>query len=599
MAPRPVYSGDRQKLIIGIDVGTTFSGISYCLLEPGKVPQILPVTRFPPQPLVGGDSKVPSIVYYDKDGRARALGAEAMDENVRERATEEGWQKAEWFKLDMRPDSVCLPRLDGDIPLLPADKTAHDIFADFLNYLLKCARTYFSEHYPSGEAMWITLEDGIEYILTHPNGWEGEQQAKLRNAAVVAGLVPDNSAGYSRIHFVTEGEASLNFCILNGLAGGPLNKGNGVIIVDAGGGTVDISAYRKVSNDKGDSFEEIAQTACLMHGSVFVTKNAREHLEVALRNSKYHADIAEITECFDQSTKLKFRSPNEFSYIRFGTLRDKDPAFNITNGQMKLSGTTVATFFKPSIHSIVQAVEQQCVASSVPISSVFLVGGFAASEWLFSELKRRLAQSGLEVSRPDSHFNKAVSDGAVSFYLDHFVSARISKDTYGIDIYTAYNSANTEHLRRASSTFVDASGQLSIAGQFRSILPRGISVSETTEFRKSFRWLQSSISQLSSNSVEVLRYQGKNQDPCWLDVDSENYVTLCGIRADTSQAAANLRPLFGEQGMYYKLEFDVVFSFGTTELKAQIAWQENGVEKRGPAEILYERLGERAASGLI
>ena len=39
----------------------------------------------------------------------------------------------------------------------------------------------------------------------------------MREAAVQAGLVPDSMAGRARVHFVTEGEASLHFCIQSGL----------------------------------------------------------------------------------------------------------------------------------------------------------------------------------------------------------------------------------------------------------------------------------------------------------------------------------------------------------------------------------------------
>ncbi|KIL57964.1 hypothetical protein M378DRAFT_355984 [Amanita muscaria Koide BX008] len=36
----------RKSLVIAIDIGTTFSGVSYSLLEPGKAPRIQPVTRY-------------------------------------------------------------------------------------------------------------------------------------------------------------------------------------------------------------------------------------------------------------------------------------------------------------------------------------------------------------------------------------------------------------------------------------------------------------------------------------------------------------------------------------------------------------------------
>ena len=92
-----------------------------------------------------------------------------------------------------------------------------DIFADFLSYLYKCARKYITDTHPNGESLWASFENRIDIVLSHPNGWEGAQQADMRKAAVLGGLVPDNESGHSRVSFVTEGEASLHFCLDSGL----------------------------------------------------------------------------------------------------------------------------------------------------------------------------------------------------------------------------------------------------------------------------------------------------------------------------------------------------------------------------------------------
>lgn len=63
----------------------------------------------------------------------------------------------------------------------------------------------------------------MQFVLSHPNGWEGAQQTKMRRAAIQGGLIPDTDEGKSRIRFVTEGEASLHACVLNGLAAEVLN----------------------------------------------------------------------------------------------------------------------------------------------------------------------------------------------------------------------------------------------------------------------------------------------------------------------------------------------------------------------------------------
>ena len=104
------------------------------------------------------------------------------------------------------------------IPPLPEGKTVVQVFADFLRYLHQCARTYIEESNLNGPNMWKRLEPTIEYVLSHPNGWEGGQQALMRKAAILAGFIPDTEAGRSRLFFVTEGETSLHFCIEKGLA---------------------------------------------------------------------------------------------------------------------------------------------------------------------------------------------------------------------------------------------------------------------------------------------------------------------------------------------------------------------------------------------
>jgi len=53
--------------------------------------------RFPAQEIIAGASKVPSVIYYDKSGRVKAIGAEAMKDGVQLTAMESGWYKAEWY----------------------------------------------------------------------------------------------------------------------------------------------------------------------------------------------------------------------------------------------------------------------------------------------------------------------------------------------------------------------------------------------------------------------------------------------------------------------------------------------------------------------
>ncbi|PPQ94461.1 hypothetical protein CVT25_000853, partial [Psilocybe cyanescens] len=382
MPTRQPYSGTQRKLVLAFDLGTTFSGISYSILDPGEVAEI---TR----DRVGGDSKIPTIIYCDKHGEVRAVGAEAKREGIEADAEDKEWTKAEWqvlfvlpkdcahfftlvlwsfrFKLHLRPRSSSAALIASHtIPPLPEGKTVIDVFAEFLRYLHQCARTYIEETYPNRADMCKNLENRTDFVLTHPNGWEGTQQSQIRRAAVWAGLIPNSPAGQQRLSFVTEGEASLHRCIQEGLTTHAIEQGKGVLTVDAGGDTIDVTAYKQTSQDT-QSFEELVAPNCHFQGSVFVTSSARNYLENLLENSRFIDDIPNIAECFDKGTKLRFHNDDDAQYIKFGRRGDKDPLLNIRSGQLKLLGSDVASFFEPSIQCIVESIEKQRAESETQI----------------------------------------------------------------------------------------------------------------------------------------------------------------------------------------------------------------------------------------
>ena len=297
-----------------------------------------------------------------------------------------------------------VPRqLTDRIPPLPLNKTVVEVFADFLAYLLECASSFIQETHTNGAHLWVSVKDEIHFVLSHPNGWGGAQQAKMRKASVLAKLIPDTTAGHSRLSFVTEGEASLHFALQNGLPMGMMENGEGVVIVNAGDSTIDVSSYSKKAGEVKNRFEEAAAPQCNylfsqlgfskshplptghFHGSAFVTVYARLFLESVscilpdtynaqcygvdyLEESTFFEDLDNIIKCFDKTTKLRFRNSDEPQYIKFGGAKDNDQIYNIRFGQLKLLGSDVASFFEPSVKCIVNAVLHQCKVAHKPIS---------------------------------------------------------------------------------------------------------------------------------------------------------------------------------------------------------------------------------------
>lgn len=595
---RKPYAGSSRALIIALDVGTTFSGVSYALLEPGEVPKIHGVTRFPGQEHVAGNSKIPSVMYYDKHGRVMAAGAEADNASIISQAEDEEWIKTELFKLRLRPKTMKLKMNGMRLSPLPRHKTSVDVFGDFLAYLFRCTKSFIIDTHANGQTLWHHVEKSIEFVLSHPNGWEGAQQTKMRRAAVYGGLIPDTDEGRARIRFVTEGEASLHACVQSGLAADVLSNPSrhGFLVADAGGGTLDISSYA-VRGTNPLVIEEVAPPDCIFAGSVFVSRRAREFLEERLKGSKYGTpdSMDHITKRFDETTKRLFRDKKDLQFVPFGSPLDKDLSAGIRGGQLKLDGAEVAEFFEPSVQAAIESIKAQVDASQGMIKSVWLVGGFAASPWLFSQLQERLAPLKITVSRPDSQTSKAVADGALGFYCDHHVSARMSKFMYGVEYLREYDPNDPEHHSRKDRLCELPSGPRLLPDAFDCILARCVKVKESTVFSRKYCTELTNLSTLSVFEVEIWCYRGGDTIPQWILRHAEDYSTLCVVRADLSLLSGSAEPKQGKNGKaYWTIVFSVEIHFGLTEFKARIKWNDNGTIKYGPASIVYSESGHRA-----
>ncbi len=66
--------------------------------------------------------------------------------------------------------------------------------------------------------------------------------------------------------------------------------------------------------------------------------NGQQSLLDFLQDSRFAQEVDLISECFDKTTKLRFRNDDEPAYIKFGTMRDRDPTLGIRSGQLKLEG---------------------------------------------------------------------------------------------------------------------------------------------------------------------------------------------------------------------------------------------------------------------
>jgi len=233
-----------------------------------------------------------------------------------------------------------------------------------------------------------------------------------------------------------------------------------------------------------------------------------------------------MTDCFNKTTKHRFGNPDEPSYIKFGAARDKDPKFNIRSGQLKLLGWVNSGLFiwvfiwmsctgqrskhflnrrlgKSSMRSRNNveplAGRSRCVHSPIPSwspsdkwllqSLSFLWAGFprVIGSFLGSRATCCLVEYNSvaqTVTRKHGAFapsfrlftfllsNKAVADGAIAFYLDHIVSVRVARWTYGTEYHICYNPSNPQHAARSETIFTFPSGTRYVPKAFRAMLEK-------------------------------------------------------------------------------------------------------------------------------
>ena len=135
--------------------------------------------------------------------------------------------------------------------------------------------------------------------------------------------------------------------------------------------------------------------------------------------------------------------------------------------------------------------------------------------------------------------NKAASDGAISFYLDHVVTTRVSKFTYGAFGSVLYSNNDPEHQQRFATTYTNLQGTTWVPDRFTVILPKvsreskrillsshmnglqNTQVSEDKEFRKPFH--NRGPSPWKDIMMKIWAYRGDDMAPRWKDVDSGEF----------------------------------------------------------------------------
>ncbi|KDQ57914.1 hypothetical protein JAAARDRAFT_155555 [Jaapia argillacea MUCL 33604] len=585
---RVPYTGKGKRLLVSIDVGTTFSAASFCILREGQVPKFEEILRWPAQ--ATPDAKVPSVIYYDSDGNVCAVGAQTENEEQIVEAEEGSWFKAEWWKLHLRPSHLPLIR-DLELPPLPEGKSADQVFADYLSFVKQQVKEYITTTYGDGHNLWALLSPSMYVILTTPNRWEGSQQNKMRNAAISAGLVAADSG--RRVRFVTEAEAAVLYAVDSGCVGDWLVENGNLILCDCGGGTIDITGY-SIASLTPLRLEESSASRCYLAGAVFVTQAAKEYLKNKLAGTEWESDeaIQRALFDFDKNAKRRFNGPETTSWVNlhgFKTIAH----LGIVRGRLKIPGNDMVRFFEPSLTSIKQGLEIAFENGDKLADKVILVGGLASSPYVYSELVAWGAEMGISVSRPDGPTTKAVANGALAWFVDNSIRVRVSKYEYGTPVNIPYDKNCKDSQNRP--TVVEPDGTVSVSKAWNVILPKNSQVESEREFIKPYYVTQfEKDGPIALYRCDIYVYR-RAKAPKFVTFPGKGtlqpgFEKICSIEGDLSRCLRTARlkvsKITGQK--YRDLAFDVCLALGSTELSARMRWAEDGKHVYGSATIAYD-----------
>lgn len=577
-----------SKVVLGIDIGTTYSGVTIIHLKQGCPPVKQRVTKWPGQGEMG-HSRVPSLIWYTEYKKPVKFGAEAF--NLLDSITDNhlsdqpGWELAKHFKLHMHPPDMA-PASGFQLDPLPTGVTIDQIYCDFFRYLLAQTKVFFEESNLDGPTIWKSMFSTMQIVIAHPNGWGIREQGVLRNAAVKAKLSSGEDAS-TRLTFVSEAEASLHFC-LNSEPAPSFQVGMNLVVCDAGGSTVDTTAYKITKITPMLELQEIKSSSCIQAGSIFVDDAAVRYIrqQIESEEESIHIDADCAYAEFITRVKPHFVGTEDYLTVKVGKRNFNRPTLNIQGGRMRLSRQTVKGFFDVCVEKIITSVTSQ--ANDIVFPQYFLVGGFGDNPYLKATLNDKRGIAGHLTTNNDPSA-KPVADGAAMWAVAQTVSSRATRYAYGIDMSIPRNNRDEEHRSRPIIKFTSSER---VDGAWSEIIARDTSIpcdecveasycreydTPTPDLSKFSQTIYSTL--LPSSSVFMFDRQGSL---------CPGFVAVCAISANLQEMQGNLnkggyRWIYGN---YWKLEFKVCILFGGTEISAFIKWVHEGETKTGPATII-------------
>ncbi|KAI9273229.1 hypothetical protein EDC94DRAFT_594273 [Helicostylum pulchrum] len=517
LAGESKHEKDKYEYVVGIDFGTTYSGVAYSRVGDedhlGR-PVVFDIGRWP-RHTAHVLSKIPTRSVY-RHGELIKWGDQAL--NYKER---EDVEILTMYKLLLSENNLYV-----DVPTLPLGFNITRVIADYLRELYH--HTYNTLCKVKGKKM---DKSKVRFCLTVPAVWTEKAKIIMRNAAIEANII-NVSDHQDRLLLVGEPEAAALYCNTM-LEQYDLKHGDTFLICDAGGGTVDLVVYRINNKPEGQKYLiEVAAGDGGLCGSVnldqkfklYVTEQVRYLTGLDLDEDELVYIVKDfitthkenVTYPEDYATELSRRPIDEDDAIaiklpfRFGDFEtDTNITLYIADGHLNIPIREVRrVIFDPVVNEVLDLIRAQCHGVE-KLDAIFLVGGFGQSDYLIGKIQATFSEKVGIIARPEFG-QMAIVRGAVFMGLTPLsVKERVIRRTYGYQCALVY-----DEIADSGRPKVEKDGAAYCNGRF---LPyaskgdvKGIDYSVSVQFAGYYRD--------KKQSIRLFAYDGENdQIPRYTD----------------------------------------------------------------------------------
>lgn len=196
--------------------------------------------------------KAPSKLCYSADGTQWGFSINLDDSDTT--------KVVEWWKLDLEPAMERLEQSKNN-SIARGGKTAVQLTKDYLALLVDHLLYILKQKLGEG----IVASVPIEFVLTVPAIWSDAAKDITRSALLEA---PALRSSAEVVELVSETEAAAMYSLAKLYPHG-LEVGDGIVLVDAGGGTVDLTSYTLTRLVPSLEVDEVASGSGGLCGSTF------------------------------------------------------------------------------------------------------------------------------------------------------------------------------------------------------------------------------------------------------------------------------------------------------------------------------------------